>query len=82
MTVTIGTVYTSGLDRDINTIFGFLSQSDMLILLDSQSIDREKNDRIDFSVIATDSASQTSEANVTVFINDANDETPNITNSG
>lgn len=82
MTVTIGIVYTPGLDRDIDTIFGFLSNSDMLILLDSQSIDREKNEKIEFSVIATDSDSQTTEANVTVFIDDANDETPNITNAG
>lgn len=82
MTVTIGTAYTPGLDRDIRTIFGFLSNSDMLILLDSQSIDREKNDRIEFSVVATDSTMQTAEANITVFIEDANDETPNITNAG
>ena len=82
VTVAIGTVYTAGLDRDIDAIFGFLSNSDMLILLDSRSIDREKNDKIEFSVIATDSASQTAEVNVTVFIEDANDETPNITNSG
>lgn len=82
MTVTIGTSYTAGLERDISTIFGFLSNTDTLILLDAESIDRETHDKIRFSVVATDSLSQTDEANVTVFINDANDERPNITNAG
>ena len=82
MTVTIGTAYTTDLEREIDTIFGFLSNSDTLILLDSSSIDRETIDEIEFSVVATDSTSQTATADVTVVINDANDETPNITNAG
>ena len=82
VTVAIGTAYTEGLQREIDTIFGFLSNSDTLILLDSSSIDREIIDEIEFSVIATDSISQTATADVTVVINDANDEAPNITNAG
>ena len=82
MTVEIGTSYTSGLEKAIDVIFGFLSNSDTLVLLDTSAIDRETIDEIRFSVIATDSISQTAEANVTVVITDANDETPNITNAG
>ena len=82
MTVTIGTAYTAGLEREIDTIFGFLSNSDTLVLLDSSSIDRETIDEIEFSVVATDTIFQTATADVTVVINDANDESPNITNAG
>ena len=82
VTVTIGTAYTAGLEREIDTIFGFLSNSDTLVLLDSSSIDRETIDEIEFSVVATDTIFQTATADVTVVINDANDESPNITNAG
>ena len=82
MTYTIGTSETEGLERDIDTIFGFLINSNTLILLDSSSIDRETLSEITFSVVATDESSQNATADVTVVINDANDETPNITNAG
>ena len=81
VTVTIGTAYTD-VERDIDTIFGFLSNTDTLVLLDTSVIDREQANEIRFSVEATDSLSQTTTANVTVVITDANDETPNITNAG
>ena len=82
VTVAIGTTETSGLDRDIDEIFGFLSNSETIILLDPNSIDRETHSQIRFTVVATDSASQTTTADVTVVINDANDNTPVITNDG
>ena len=82
MTVTIGTAETTGLERDIDTIFGFLSNSDTLVLLDSSSIDRESIPEITFSVVATDDIGQNATAEVTVVINDANDEIPTITNTG
>lgn len=82
VTVAIGTTETVGLDRDIDEIFGFLSNSETIILLDSNSIDRETHSQIRFTVVATDSASQTTTADVTVVINDANDNTPVITNDG
>ena len=34
VTVTIGTANTEGLEREIDTIFGFLSNSDTLVLLE------------------------------------------------
>lgn len=82
VTVAIGTTETAGLDRDIDEIFGFLSNSETIILLDPNSIDRETHSQIRFTVVATDSASQTTTADVTVVINDANDNTPVITNDG
>ena len=82
MTVTIGTTETSDLDREIDEIFGFLSNSETLVLLDSSSIDRETHSEIRFTIVATDTLSQTATADVTVVINDANDETPTITNGG
>lgn len=82
MTYSIGTAETAGLERDIDTIFGFLINSNTLILLDSDAIDRETLSEIRFSVVATDESSQNDTADVTVVINDANDETPNITNAG
>ena len=82
MIFTIGSSETPDLDREIDTIFGFLSNSDTLFLRDASSIDRERFTEIRFSVVATDTAGQTDTADVTVVINDANDETPNITNAG
>ena len=82
MSVAIGTTETSNLEQEIDEIFGFLSNSETLILLDTSSIDRETHSEIRFTVIATDSASQTTTANVTVVIGDANDNTPSITNDG
>ena len=82
MSVAIGTTETSNLGQEIDEIFGFLSNSETLILLDTSSIDRETHSEIRFTVIATDSASQTTTANVTVVIGDANDNTPSITNDG
>ena len=82
MSVAIGTTETSNLEQEIDEIFGFLSNSETLILLDTSSIDRETHSEIRFTVIATASASQTTTANVTVVIGDANDNTPSITNDG
>ena len=82
MSVAIGTTETSNLEQEIDEIFGFLSNSETLILLDTSSIDRETHSEIRFTVIATDSTSQTTTANVTVVIGDANDNTPSITNDG
>lgn len=82
VTYSIGTAKTAGLGRDIDTIFGFLINSNTLILLDSSSIDHETFPEIVFTVIATDESSQNATVDVTVVINDANDETPNITNDG
>ena len=82
VSVAIGTTETSNLEQEIDEIFGFLSNSETLILLDTSSIDRETHSEIRFTVIATDSASQTTTANVTVVIGDANDNTPSITNDG
>ena len=82
MTVTIGTSLTADLEREVDTIFGFLSNSDTLVLLDSSSIDRESLSEIRFTVVAMDNANQNATAEVTVVINDANDETPVITNAG
>ena len=82
VTIAIGTTETTGLDREIDAIFGFLSNSETLVLLDSSSIDRESVSQIRFTVIATDSASQNTTADVTVVITDANDEIPVITNDG
>lgn len=80
MTIEVGTAYTE-LEREIDTIFSFLSNSGTLVLLDSSAIDREVLDEIRFSVVATDSLFQTAKVNVTVTITDANDETPTITNT-
>ena len=82
MSVAIGTTETLDLEQEIDEIFGFLSNSETLILLDTSSIDRETHSEIRFTVIATDSASQTTTADVTVVIGDANDNAPSITNDG
>ena len=82
MTVAIGTTETLNLEQEIDEIFGFLSNSETLILLDTNSIDRETHSEIRFTVIATDSNLQTATAEVTVVIGDANDNTPTITNDG
>ena len=80
--VAIGVTYSDLMGTDITTIFGFLSNSDVLVLLDSSLVDRESTNEIRFSVVATDSLMQNATANVTITVTDANDETPNVTNGG
>ena len=69
-------------DRTIDKIFSFRSNSDNLFVLESDVLDRETIDSYMFRVVATDSASQTSTATVTVQLLDYNDVTPVITNAG
>lgn len=65
--------------RDIGDIFGFLSNSDILVVLDSGVLDRETSPAYIFTVVAEDSIGQQSTATVTVILTDINDVTPEIT---
>ncbi len=81
-TVAIGTAFSETGSRTIDQIFSFRSNSDNLIVLESNILDRETIGRYVFSVVATDDTSQTSTANVTIILTDINDEIPMITNAG
>jgi len=80
--VAIGVAITDAGDRDIDKIFSFRSNTDTLILLESEILDREVIPFYQFTVVATDGADQTSTATVTVTLADFNDQTPVITNGG
>lgn len=69
-------------DLTIQNIFGFASNDDDLVLLDSSPLNRESISEYVFTVIAMDSSGLESTATVTVTILDANDESPFITNPG
>ena len=81
-TVAIGNAITDPGPRDIDKLFGFRSNTDTLIVLESDVFDREAIDEYVFTVVATDSGAESSTANVTVRLTDFNDEAPNITNAG
>ena len=66
----------------LQTIFGFLSQTDDLVVLDKGFLDRETTPQYRFSVVAVDEHGATSSANITVAVKDINDQTPFITNAG
>lgn len=68
--------------RSIDDIFGFRSFSDMLIVLDSSDLDRERITEYNFTVIATDTEGGSATATVTVTITDFNDNAPIIINRG
>lgn len=68
--------------RPIDTIFGFSTGNDILLILDASVLDREDIDRYMFTVEAADTSSETSTATVTIMITDVNDEVPFITNPG
>ncbi len=80
--IAIGTAFSETGTRAIDQIFSFSSNSDNLIVLESDVLDRETIDRYIFSVVATDALSQSSSANVTIILTDVNDQTPVITNAG
>lgn len=82
VTLTIGGALTQTGSRAIDDIFNFLSNSHVLVVVDSSVLDRESIDRYVFTVVATDSAGLTSTANVTINILDFNDETPRPLNDG
>jgi hypothetical protein len=66
--------------RPIDTIFGFRSLDDTLIVLDATALDREVIAEYVFTVIATDSEGASATATVTVTITDFNDNAPEIHN--
>ena len=84
VTVEIGEALSdTGARSSIGDIFGFRSNTDILVILDTEGVlDREEIEDYRFTVIAEDVGGLTSTATVTVVITDVNDETPVITNSG
>ncbi len=68
--------------RDIAAIFNFRSNSHELIVLDGSMLDRETISQYNFTVIARDATSLTSNATVTINLLDENDNAPVITNDG
>ena len=82
MTLTIGRALSNTGSRDIGDIFNFRSNSHELIVLDFTVLDREAIDVYNFTVNARDIEGLTSSAQVTINIQDFNDETPVITNDG
>ena len=75
----IGRALTDTGARSISDIFNFRTNSRVLVVLDASVLDRESIDQYVFTVVATDSSNQRSTANVTITIQDFNDETPVIT---
>ncbi len=80
--IDIDVAFTDTGPRTIDQIFSFRSNSDNLIVLESDVLDRETINRYVFSVVAVDDESQISTANVTIILTDINDEIPMITNAG
>ena len=78
----IGSALSDTGSRDIDNIFNFRSNSHQLIVVDFRLLDRETIDMYLFTVIATDQQGLSSTANITINIQDFNDETPVITNGG
>ena len=67
----------------IATIFSFTSNTPNLIVSDSNQLNREERDQYRFNVIVSnEEGSDTAEVNVVLYLTDANDNDPNITNSG
>ena len=78
----LGTALTGTGGRPLNTIFNFLSNTDVLVLQDSDVLDRENIEEYRFTVVADDAEGLTSTATVTVVVTDINDETPFVENPG
>ena len=78
----LGTALTSTGGRPLNTIFNFLSNTDVLVLQDSDVLNRESIDEYQFTVVAEDTEGLISSATITVVITDVNDEIPFIENAG
>ena len=81
-TVAVDEALSDSGSRSIDDIFGFGSQSDVLVVLDAAVLDREVIPVYRFTVKATDSEGRNSTANVTITITDVNDVVPAITNPG
>ena len=64
--------------RSIENIFGFRSNADTLIVRDSSVLDFETLPEYRFTIVATDSASASATANVTITLLDFNDNAPVI----
>lgn len=76
--MTIGRALKPTGSRIVNDIFGFRSNTDILIVLDSSTLDRENVLEYQFEVIAMDTLQLSSNATVTVKVTDVNDNAPVI----
>lgn len=77
-TVAVGRALKPTGSRIVNDIFGFRSNTDILIVLDNSALNREDVPEYQFEVIAMDTLHQSSNATVTIKVTDINDNAPAI----